>query len=76
MLGCKVTGTLTPRADIGVADLTVTISGSFCALGSDAMTGIALYEEEGGVGAMVIFARNAAQTNAIALVALMLSIAR
>ena len=76
MLGCKVTGTLTPRTDIGVADLTVTISGSFCALGSDTMTGIALYEEEGGVGAMVMFARNAAQTNAIALVALMLPIAR
>ncbi len=76
LLGCTIAGTLTPRADIGIADLTVTISGSFCTLGSDAMTGVALYEEESGIGALVAFARNATQTNAMTLAAFMLPVAR
>ena len=64
LLGCNVTGTLVPRSDARVADATVVIGGSFCAIGNHAMTGVAMFESEDGAAGLVVFASNASQTNA------------
>ena len=76
LLGCTITGTLVPRGDVRVADATVAIGGSFCAIGNHAMTGIAMFESEGGVSALIVFARNASQTNAFTFAGLALPAAQ
>jgi hypothetical protein len=64
LLGCTIGGTVTPRSDVRAADATITIGGSLCALGRGTMTGIAIYEYESGVGALILLARNDSQSDA------------
>lgn len=43
-LGCQFTGTATPRTDVQALDVSVTFKGSPCALGTQTVTGIAVYQ--------------------------------
>ncbi len=65
LLGCTINGTVKPRSDVRVGDTSITISGSMCSLGSGTMAGVAIYEYEAGLGALIILARNAAGSDAI-----------
>jgi hypothetical protein len=43
-LGCSISGTLTPRGNVNIFDLTVTYQGGACVIGTDTVTGVAYYD--------------------------------
>jgi hypothetical protein len=62
-LGCTLTGTATPHADLNFVDVTVKTAGPSCVLGTTALAGVASFDRIGG--RLYLAAFNGARSDAL-----------